>query len=305
MSEFFNKFFNSGFFNNVGANVLDYMMTEIAEWMLDAKCELLTVTKGMRYNNIEFRNINEIKKYLYFGEDKKIHCVKNTDARSILKLYIYLNTPSMPSIIKFSEDIRIDIHFYSATQDQMNEWKDHLDGVHVGELSIFKCTVHDWDWTSKADVIEFIRLMRVDLPNGFSGFADRGPASQCIDEIKIIKCNIENLNNFPRVNPDAVITIDACPTLHDISGIAEKNNRFDTLNIIQCNHITHTENLSKLSIDTLYAYDDVLDHMIITGDMIGNINKKISMVIKWYSKSNDITDKLNKKYPSADKTILR
>lgn len=220
------EFFNSGFFNNVGSNVLDCLMTEIAEWMLDAKCELLTVTKGMRYNNnIEFRSIKEIKKYLYLGEDK--------------------------------------------------------------------------------DVIEFIRLMRVDLPNGFSGFADRGLISQCIDEIKIIKCNIKNLNNFPRVNSDAVITIDACPTLHDISGIAEKNNRFDTLNIIQCNHITHTENLSKLCIDTLYAYDDVLDHMIITGDMIGNINKKISMAIKWYSKSNDLIDKLNKKYPSADKIILR
>lgn len=85
------EFFNSGFFNNVGSNVLDCLMTEIAEWMLDAKCELLTVTKGMRYNNnIEFRSIKEIKKYLYLGEDKKVHCVKNTDTRSILKLYIYI-----------------------------------------------------------------------------------------------------------------------------------------------------------------------------------------------------------------------
>ena len=133
----------SEFFNNVGSNVLDCLMTEIAEWMLDAKCELLTVTKGMRYNNIEFRSIKEIKKYLYLGEDKKVHCVKNTDTRSILKLYIYLNTPSIPDIIKFSEDMYIDIHFYCVTQDQMNEWKDHLDGAHVRELSIFKCTVHD------------------------------------------------------------------------------------------------------------------------------------------------------------------
>ena len=64
------RFFTSGgFFNNIGSNVQEGMLDEIAEWMIATKCEYYDAG----FNRIIFNTIDEVKKILVIGDDKKLH----------------------------------------------------------------------------------------------------------------------------------------------------------------------------------------------------------------------------------------
>lgn len=284
------RFFTSGgFFNNIGSNVQEGMLDEIAGWMIATKCEYYD--NGFNCNG--FNTIEGVKSVLAVGDDKKLH-YKYSSYYSYLKIYINKKTPSIPSSLVIGKDICVELIFNKVSQKRMDEWKNRLSDVYIARLSLNNCKINNWDWINdiRASIGE-LTIVSTSIPNGFEGFKRR------VDYfIRIRECDIKNLDNFPSMNSDTDVDIISCPKLSDISGLADRNKYFNLLNIDSCANITCTKNLSKLYIKKLYIHDNIMRRIFQNGDLFGSVTKYITI---WYDcdEVDDLVKKANEKYPWA------
>lgn len=285
------RFFTSGgFFNNMGSNVQDGMLDEIAEWMIATKCEYYDAG----FNRIIFNTIDEVKKILVIGDDKKLH-YKPSSYCSYLKFHITdtEKTPDFPSSLVIGKNIYVALAFDEVLQDKLDEWKGRLSDVYISSLVLNKCTIDNWDWINDVAGIGELTLDHTSIPNGFEGFKRK------VDYfIRVQECDIKNLDNFPSMNSDTGVDIISCPKLSDISGLADRNKYFNLLNIDSCANITCTKNLSKLYIKKLYIRDNIMRRIFQNGDLFGSVTKYITI---WYDydEVDDLIKKVNEKYPWA------
>ena len=109
--------------------------------------------------------------------------------------------------------------------------------------------VKNWDWMSAVKNIEVFVVVNSTLPsNGFTGFnATIGHG------IRIQKCNIKNLKEFPEIRKDAGVCIIDCVYLEDISGLAEKNKKFAYFAMTKCRKVKNIGDLSDITLDN-YLY---------------------------------------------------
>lgn len=285
------RFFTSGgFFNNMGSNVQDGMLDEIAEWMIATKCEYYDAG----FNRIIFNTIDEVKKILVIGDDKKLH-YNPSSYYSYLKFHITgtEKTPDFPSSLVIGKNICVALTFDEVLQDKLDEWKGRLSDVYISRLVLNKCTIDNWDWINDVAGIGELNLDHTSIPNGFKGFKRK------VDYfIRVQECDIKNLDNFPSMNSNTDVDIISCPKLSDISGLADRNKYFNLLNIDNCANITCTKNLSKLYIKKLYIRDNIMRRIFQNGDLFGSVTKYITI---WYDcdEVDDLIKKVNEKYPWA------
>ena len=285
------RFFTSGgFFNNIGSNVREGMLDEIAEWMIATKCECYDA----EFNHLTFNTIDEVKKILVIGDDKKLH-YKLSSYYSYLKFHITgtEKTPGFPSSLVIGKNICVELTFDEVLQDKLDEWKGRLSDVYISRLVLNKCTIDNWDWINDVASIRELALDHTSIPNGFEGFKRKVNYF-----IRIRECDIKNLDNFPSMTSDTDVNIVSCPKLSDISGLADRNKYFNLLNIDNCANITCTKNLSELYIKKLYIQDNIMWRIFQNGDLFGSVTKYITI---WYDcdEVDDLVKKVNEKYPWA------
>ena len=289
------RFFTSGgFFNNIGSNVREGMLDEIAEWMIATKCEYYD--SGFNCNG--FNTIEGVKSVLVVGDDKKLH-YKYSSYYSYLKIYINKKTPSIPSSLVIGKDICVELIFNKVSQKRMDEWKNRLSDVYIARLSLNNCKINNWDWINdiRASIGE-LTIVSTSMPNGFNGFKPKVNYF-----VRVRKCDIENLDNFPEMNSDTEVDIMSCHRLLDISGLADRNRYFKALNIEDCSNVSCTKNLNLIHIKTLYIHDVVIKRIIQNGDLFGSVTKYISILSRTrrdYDEADKIAGELNKRYPWAD-----
>ena len=243
------RFFTSGgFFNNIGSNVREGMLDEIAEWMIATKCEYYD--SGFNCNG--FNTIEGVKSVLAVGDDKKLH-YKYSSYYSYLKIYINKKTPGFPSSLVIGKNICVELTFDEVFQDKLDEWKGRLSDVYISRLVLSECTIDNWDWINDVAGIGELTLDHTSMPNGFNGFKPKVNYF-----VRVRKCDIENLDNFPSMTSNTDVDIISCPKLSDISGLADRNKYFNLLNIDNCANITCTKNLSELYIKKLYIQDNIM-----------------------------------------------
>ena len=284
------RFFTSGgFFNNIGSNVQEGMLDEIAEWMIATKCEYYD--SGFNCNG--FNTIEGVKSVLAVGDDKKLH-YKYSSYYSYLKIYINKKTPSIPSSLVIGKDICVELIFNKVSQKRMDEWKNRLSDVYIARLSLNNCKINNWDWINdiRASIGE-LTIVSTSMPNGFNGFKPKVNYF-----VRVRKCDIKNLDNFPEMNSDTDVDIISCPKLSDISGLADRNKYFNLLNIDSCANITCTKNLSELYIKKLYIQDNIMRRIFQNDDLFGSVTKYITI---WYDcdEVDDLVKKVNEKYSWA------
>lgn len=283
------------FFNNIGSNVQEGMLDEIAEWMISV---------GVEYHDNElncnvFDTIELVKSVLVIGDDKKLH-YKTTQGCSWLKICINNETPQVPSSLVIGKDIYTELVFDGVSQERMDEWKDRF--VRISRLALDGCKINNWDWINDVqDSIGDLYINNTSIPNGFNGFTPKVTFA-----VEIRMCDIKNLDNFPLVGSAAEVSIISCNELFDISGLADKNKCFDLLRIAECSNITRTKNMQRLYIRNLYICDILLKKMIQAGELFGLVYKYISIAASGeydYDEFNNIIKEVSNTYPSAQVSL--
>lgn len=286
-------FIGSGnFFNNMGSNVREGMLNEIAEWMISG-CEYY----DSGFNCKDFNTIEGVKSVLVVGDDKKLH-YKHSSYYSYLRIFINKKTPSIPSSLIIGKDICVELVFDGVSQKRMDEWKNRLSGVYISRLSLNNCKIDNWNWLNDIqDHIGELTIAGTSIPNGFNGFNHKVNYF-----IRVRECDIENLDNFPTMSSDTEVNIISCPKLSSISGLADRNNYFSVLNIEDCSNISCTKNLNRIHIKTLYIHDVVIRRMLQNGDLLGSVTKYITILVytrRDYDETNMYIRELNERYPYA------
>lgn len=279
------------FFNNIGSNVQEGMLNEIAEWMISGWCEYY----GNGFNCNDFKTIDGVKSVLVIGDDKKLH-YKYSSYYSYLRIFINKKTPSIPSSLVIGKDICVELVFDGISQEGMDEWKNRLSGVYISRLSLNNCKIDNWNWLNNTqDRIGELTIVNTSMPNGFNGFNHN-----VIYFIRVRKCDIENLDNFPTMSSDTEVSIISCPKLSSISGLADRNSYFSVLNIEDCPNISCTKNLNLIHIKSLYIHDVVIKRMLQNGDLFGSVTKYIYILAHTrhdYDETDKYIRELYERYP--------
>ena len=264
------KLYN-GFFNNVGANPLDSLLTEVIQYILDSQSSVLSNYVNIIGSNIGCNGVNKLSaeilnKYLYI--DSKTYKIRLQNCKA-MDITIYPNKDNVkkiPDMFYFDQSDNISLTFTAEnmSQSDFDIFKGRLPKT-IFKLYTVNCNIDSWDWLEGVETVNDIALTNGTLSRGISAKVFKHKCeSITLDNVTF---DVDNISLPEFINPSEIqseIRIINCTDVKKIDLFDKHVSKVSSL----CIYNTFLDPSTKLeSIEGLYNIDE-LNSLYVSYDVL-------------------------------------
>lgn len=264
------KLYN-GFFNNVGANPLDSLLTEVIQYILDSQSSVLSNYVNIIGSNIGCNGVNKLSaeilnKYLYIDSKTYKIGLQNCEAMDITIYPNKDNVKKIPDMFYFDQSDNISLTFTAEnmSQSDFDIFKGRLPKT-ISNLYTVNCNIDSWDWLDGVETVNDIALTNGTLSRGISAKVFKHKCeSITLDNVTF---GVDNISLPEFINPSELqseIRIINCTNVKKIDLFDKPVSKVSSL----CIYNTFLDPSTKLeSIEGLYNIDE-LNSLYVSYDVL-------------------------------------
>ena len=264
------KLYN-GFFNNVGANPLDSLLTEVIQYILDSQSSVLSNYVNIIGSNIGCNGVNKLSaeilnKYLYIDSKTYKIRLQNCEAMDITIYPNKDNIKKIPDMFYFDQSDNISFTFTAEnmSQSDFDIFKGRLPKT-ISNLYTVNCNIDSWDWLDGIETVNDIALTNGTLSRGISAKVFKHKCeSITLDNVTFGVDNISLPEFINPSEPQSEIRIINCTNVKKIDLFDKPVSKVSSL----CIYNTFLDPSTKLeSIEGLYNIDE-LNSLYVSYDVL-------------------------------------